>query len=53
VMVACVQTGSKSTISPGVAAAEETGVEPELAVVPTPELAAPTSLVSSPETQVA
>jgi drug/metabolite transporter (DMT)-like permease len=53
VMVACVQTGSKSTISPGEAAAEETGVEPELAVVPTPELAAPTSLVSSPETQVA
>lgn len=53
VMVACVQTGSRPTIVPPQPLRHRTGTEPQLAVVPTPELAAPATMVSSPESQVA
>jgi drug/metabolite transporter (DMT)-like permease len=52
VMVATVQTGSKSAIAPSEAEADGAGIEPQLAMVPTPELAAPAAMVS-PESQVA
>ena len=53
VMVALVQTGSKPAIVPTQPGRHESGVEPQLAVVPTPELAAPATMVSPPESQVA
>jgi drug/metabolite transporter (DMT)-like permease len=53
VMVALVQTSSKHSMVPAEPAGRGTCVEPQLAVVPTPELAAPATMVSSPESQVA
>jgi drug/metabolite transporter (DMT)-like permease len=52
-MVALVQTGSQPAIVPGASAPRDTAAQPQLAVVPTPELAAPATMVSSPESQVA
>jgi hypothetical protein len=48
-----VQTGSQPAIMPAELAGQGTAAEPHLAVVPTPELAAPATMVSSPESQVA
>jgi hypothetical protein len=53
IMVALVQFGSPPVFSPSKSAGRKTGVEPQLAVVPTPELVAPATMVSSPESQVA
>jgi hypothetical protein len=49
-MVALVQTGSQPLTGPGKRSRQE--AEPQLAVVPTPEISAPASMVS-PESQVA
>jgi hypothetical protein len=53
VMVALVQTGSKPAIVPAGTDGRGASVEPQLAIVPTPELAAPATMISSPESQVA
>jgi drug/metabolite transporter (DMT)-like permease len=52
-MVALVQTGSRRVAASAEFEPNDFSAEPHLAVVPTPELAAPTSLVSTPESQVA
>jgi drug/metabolite transporter (DMT)-like permease len=52
-MVALVQTGSQSAAVSDESTSHGTAAEPQFSVVPTPELAAPASMVSTPESQVA